>query len=152
MKRIEKEIKSYKTMYVANDGTEFSSEEECCKYDESAKGIIFSRYNKLILGKTDEDALYYGSDEHEIDIVKPTCERDKDTIMQMSCYICGQISEDSIKVQEDYIERAIKEDDVVFMDWSCDHDWCWIIGTRNSLKESIDKCVQDFTKDDVEQK
>ena len=150
MKRIEKEIKSYKTIYVANDGTEFSSEEECKKYDESAKGIIFSRYNKLILCKTDEYALYY--DEHEIDIVKPTCERDKDTIMQMYWYIHELSSEDSIKEQEDYIDRAIKEDDVVFMDWNCDHDWCWIIGTRNSLKENIDKFVQDFTKDYVEQK
>lgn len=152
MKRIEKEIKSYKTMYVANDGTEFSSEEECRKYDESAKGVIFAKYNKLILGKTDESALYDGSDEHEIDVVKPTCERDKDTIMQVYYYTCGQERGEAAKKFEDYIERAIKEDDVVFMDWNYDHDWCWIIGTRNSVKENIEKCVQDFTKDDVEQK
>lgn len=152
MKRIEKEIKSYKTIYVANDGTEFSDEKECRLYDESAQGVITARYSKLILGTTDEFALYGGDDCHSVDIVKPTCERDKDTIMQMVNFTAKVSDSNAYNVMEGYIERAIKEDDVVFVNWNCDHDYCWINGTRNSLKENIDKCVQDFTKDDVEQK
>lgn len=152
MKRIEKEIKSYKTIYVAFDGTEFDNEKECATYEKSASGIITARYAKLVIRKADEGLLLNGDEDHEIDFVKPTCERDKDTIMQMFFHFVGQDYENLTRRFEEYIERAIKEDDILFVRWNYDHDWCYALGTRNSIKENIDKCVQDFTKDDVEQK
>lgn len=37
----------YKTAYVANDGTEFSNDEECRKYEQTAQCAINQAFNKL---------------------------------------------------------------------------------------------------------
>ena len=150
MKRIEKEIKSYKTVYVANDGTEFSNPDECKKYDESAKGVIMAKYKKLVAHTTNEWELFRcGRDDHRLDIVKPTCDRDKDIICQMALFVNHEIQDS----WEEYLDKAIKDDDVVFVNWNCDEDWVWCAGTIKSTTERMTKFVHDFaTKDDVEQK
>ena len=42
----------YKNIYVANDGTEFQSEEECRKYEETATCAIKGMFNTLKMQET----------------------------------------------------------------------------------------------------
>lgn len=51
MKIIKKEVvtKSYVEVFIANDGTEFSSESECRKYDESAMGVLRAKYAPMVV-------------------------------------------------------------------------------------------------------
>lgn len=65
--------KEYKKIYVANDGLEFSSEEECKKYEESAKGAINAMFNSLEHHKVDQagdDMPYYWCCDDELLAVK----------------------------------------------------------------------------------
>ena len=66
------EVKNYKTVYVAADGTEFDDEMECTSYDKSALGVIRGRISKLAVFHGDEEDLFgCGSCDNELMIVVP---------------------------------------------------------------------------------
>lgn len=54
MKIEKKEIQriEYKNIYIANDGTEFSTAEECKKYEQTAQCAINQAFNKLPIQST----------------------------------------------------------------------------------------------------
>ena len=39
------------------------------------------------------------------------------------------------------VQRALDENDIIFMGRGCCDDDCWFYGTRNSMKEELDKFV-----------
>lgn len=81
MKKERKEIirKEYKDIYVANDGKEFASEEECKKYEQTAEGVINSAFARLSVGNkvlnVSEDWYIFGCEE-DLGCVSITDEHD----------------------------------------------------------------------------
>ena len=47
IKKIEVKKIEYVTTYIANDGTEFLSEDECKKYEKTARSVIHGMFKKL---------------------------------------------------------------------------------------------------------
>lgn len=139
MKKIQKEIvrKEYVSVFVANDGTEFSDEAECKKYDESAKGVLLAKYQQVVLKESDAYSLFgFGSDEEVIEVVKLNSKEDVDLIVQ--CYL---LENDYIKERDDYNERmekmitrlnkSVTENDIIFIGRGYDKDGFYFEGTRN---------------------
>ena len=72
-------------MYVATDGTEFYNREQCKKYEESAKGMLLTKYRDMYLLKsiTEYDLFNCGSKEYTIDIVKVETSEAVDLILRL---------------------------------------------------------------------
>ena len=93
MKEIKEEIKREVTdvniSYEALDGTVFTSEEECLKYEETAKCVIRAKVNKLITSK-DKNAweILGGLDDHTITAFKPTSQEEADLLKQFFISEC----------------------------------------------------------------
>lgn len=85
MKEIIKEKKSTYTAYLAIDGTEFTSKEECQKYENTAKCLLLTKYKPLVKRTDSEYNIFNtGCDEFMIDILHPlTLESDIDIIIQL---------------------------------------------------------------------
>lgn len=88
MKQINKEVTSYKTVYVAVDGTEFDSKEECVKYENSAQGVLRDKFNKLVVREIDAYSLMFGNEDCTVYYVQFREESDIDALMQY-CYLCN---------------------------------------------------------------
>ena len=148
MKEIKKEKIEYVTVYQAIDGTEFSSKEECLKYDNTAKAALFSRYNKNIILENSEYKIFkIGSDELMIDFVKIYNDKDMDTIIQL-CVMYHSLSEDNKELllkKREILEKAIKDEDFVIIYRGYDYDDFYII---NSLNGYIDELKRNIHKNE----
>ena len=60
MKEVQVETKSFKTIYRAIDGTDFTNKEDCEQYEQSARGVIMGRFKRLVIAETDEWELLRG--------------------------------------------------------------------------------------------
>ena len=82
-KRIERV--NYDYIYVATDGTEFYSEDECRAYEQSAKGVLKTRLKKFALSVSTECDLFNGSgsDENTTYVVVPKSEAEVQVIHQL---------------------------------------------------------------------
>lgn len=157
MKIISKErtrVEKY-NVYVANDGTEFMNEDECRKYDESAKGALNARLRKIMVKETSEEELFeFGSCDKTIEIYRPTCAEDKNTIIQM-CYLTNPHLERAeyrhhIERTEGFIDRAINESDYLLVDRGYEYDGFWVYGTLRSTFERLENfCKQSDKKEDA---
>ena len=71
MKPIEIEKVTKVTHYEAIDGTTFTTEEECVKYEDTAKCVLLTKYKPLVKRTASEcDIFNTGSDEYMIDILQ----------------------------------------------------------------------------------
>lgn len=154
MKTIQKEQKSFYNVYVATDGTEFKNEDECRKYEESANGVVSARYKDLIV-KTDceNDIIGCGCEDDRVDVVSVRTEAEYDIVLQMllldSPYLTYDEHKDRLDRNKAVIRKALDEKDVLLINRGYELDNFWIMGTRNSLKEEIDKfCTPVEKKDD----
>lgn len=59
VKETKKEITDRITVYVANDGTEFTREEECQQYEDSALGVLYSKLKEITIA---EEVSYEADD------------------------------------------------------------------------------------------
>lgn len=144
MKEIKKEKIEYVTVYQAIDGTEFSSKEECLKYDNTAKAALFSRYNKNIILENSEYKIFkMGSDELMIDFVKIYNDKDMDTIIQL-CVMYHSLSEDNKELllkKREILEKAIKDEDFVIINRGYDYDEFYIINSLNGYIDELKKNI-----------
>ncbi len=72
MEKLTREIKTTEVYgYRANDGTFFSSEAECRKYEESAKCVLFAFYKGKVLHTVSGYKIppYFGWDEQYIELL-----------------------------------------------------------------------------------
>lgn len=120
MKRIEVTVETKKVVYEAYDGNQFTSSEECTKYEESAKCALLSKYNKYVIRKTTEDALFdAGSEEFDYDIVTIPHDDAEETILQLlyffNPYFMDKKYEDTNERYVNRINRAKKEKDYLFI-------------------------------------
>ena len=153
MKSIKKEIKSYQTMYVANDGTEFSSEEECRNYERTALCALGAIYRRMVVKSTDEFSLSgFGSEDNDVELVRVKSESDIKTIMQLVVSIMTWLdpykadNEDEKKRREErlnsYTEKCYKAMTentllVVFRGYCKDENFC-IEGTINDMIHALE--------------
>lgn len=85
MKPIEIEKVTKVTHYEAIDGTTFTTEEECQKYEDTAKCVLLTKYKPLVKRTASEcDIFNTGNDEYMIDILKSLqSSSDIDIIIQL---------------------------------------------------------------------
>lgn len=147
MKTIQKEKvqKSFYDVFVANDGTEFTSREECQKYENSAWGVMMAKIKPLIVEETCEEGIFgFGSCDHIVWVMKPTTQNDVDAILQAYVMNSPYLMEPDggqqhVERARHLLQRAVSENDVIFVGRGYEMDSFWFVGTRNSMKEELDK-------------
>ena len=108
MKKIVKDRIEKFTVYQAVDGTEFKDKEECRKYEESAKCLLFSKYSKLVVKSEREETLFkVGNYDDTVDIVKIKTQSDADIILQIFYYFNNEPSDSYAKRVEESCVSAI---------------------------------------------
>lgn len=137
---IEKIVKE--TRYEAIDGTIFINREECIKYNNTAKAVLLSKYNKLVLKRlTESELLGNGSDECEIEIISINNSEDINTVMQLvgleHSYLLKKEHQDKYNKYMETLEYALKNDDLVFIYRGYQNDNFCIDGTLNDRLEHI---------------
>lgn len=143
MKKITVEKTTKVVMYQATDGTQFTTEEECRKYEESAKCALLTRYNSLVINSVTENELFNGagSEEYEYDVVKMNTEQDVETVIHLYMLYhmsdCYRSKDDSIREK---ITTAYKTRDILLIGrYSCGDDFFNIDHTRDELINRINR-------------
>ena len=125
MKQIEEKKVTIVTKYEAADGTVFINKEECIKYEDTAKCVLFSRYNKLQkVSGTEYSFFNIGSEDYGMDAVKISSTEDVDLILQL-LKMFNPHSEAYIDEKRDVLEKALAENDVVFINRGDDYNECF---------------------------
>lgn len=145
MKRIEVTVETKKVVYEAYDGNQFTSSEECTKYEESAKCALLSKYNKYVIRKTTEyDIFDAGSEEYDYDIVTIPDDYAEQVILQVLYLFNPHLNKESDEENKERcvnrISRAKKEKDYLFIcrGYCGDKgDSFWTTCTFNEHKEKM---------------
>ena len=151
-KQVERIRKSYETIYVANDGNEFYSEDECRKYEMSALGVVSEKYKRLVKSTTTSyDLFNTGTEDDTIDIVRISTDADKDVVLQY-LFICegakdeeerNRISKKAIP----FLDKAMETNDFLLVySGVWDITVTYIVGTYNGVVERMSKAVEDAIK------
>lgn len=134
-------------MYQAIDGTQFTTEEECRKYEESAKCALLTRYKPLVINSVTENELFNGtgSEEYEYDVVKMNTEQDVETIIHLYMLYhrsdCYRDTDDAVREK---VTAAYKTRDILFIGrYSCGDDYFNIDHTRDEVINNINKCCNE---------
>ena len=140
-KEIKREIIEHQTSYIAIDGTSFSSEEECTKYEESAVCVLRSRLVELKVAESSEFSLLSAGDEETLVwAIRMNSEADKDTVFQLYALEHAYLfkGEDNVWVKraKDLIDKAFNEKDILLVGFNCD-DEIFIVDTRNTIIERL---------------
>ena len=140
MKEITKErtnIEKY-TVYEAVDGTQFDSQEECARYEKSAKGVLRGKLSRLIVNdQYNEWSLFKcGCEEDSIIAVGLPTEADVDTVLQTYYLDNPHCLSENYKAYNthliDVLLQAYKEKDIVLFGYNCD-DELYLIDSRNNI-------------------
>lgn len=151
--RREKVEKSEYFVFVASDGTEFSFRDECEKYEESALGVLMTKIKPLVIKEIcTEDIHGYGSCDETVWVLKPTTQEHADIILQMYLLINPHMKNDDyahyVERAKKLIQRALDENDILFVGRGYEMDSFWFVGTRNSMKEQLDSFFPSEKKDE----
>lgn len=123
------EVKSFKTVYVAADGTEFNDKEECRKYDESALGVLKGRVKKLATKVSNEaDLLGSGNGDDESWVIIPKS-ADEVALIRQLLSLMGMKAEHT-----EFLESQIGK--VIWLTQSYDQDYMWF-DTLESLTKRV---------------
>lgn len=137
--------------YIAEDGTVFRNEEECKKYEESAKFTILTRLKKL---NPETKSIYSlfgeGSEEDDIDIFDIQTEEDLELLRR---YIYLELSEHGAKPKDGdiVIPKATCGHEVIIF-WWYDHDGCYtrgdgsLEGIFENIRENYKNCFKTWTQ------
>jgi hypothetical protein len=142
MKEVQVETKSFKTIYRAIDGTDFTNKEDCEQYEQSARGVIMGRFKRLVIAETDEWELLKGDDEHGVYALKIESQTDIDIVLQ-AYYLDNpyMLKDDENRAKyrkryESLCDRAYKEKDLLLMGTNCDGE-LYFLDTRNAFIERL---------------
>ena len=147
MKEIKREVTSVEVVYQAADGTEFKSKEECKAYDESARCMLYAKYNQKVINTNTEFGLFgFGSDENTIEVVKLETQADADLITQLFLFenkhMALSENRDSLNRILVRMNKALAEKDYVFIGRGCCMDGFYYEGSRNEHIEVLNKACQ----------
>lgn len=153
---ITKTIKETKTFYIADDGEEFSTEEQCREYEESARYAYGKRLEK-VLAKIDkkqadtiiDTILDDGRAETNYYSFKPQIEDDLKNFLayiKLSCnYLAGdsEYYEKHIEYNYFYVKpKDVKIGETYIFFQRYDNEWGGIV-SKESLQKAIDKCFDE---------
>lgn len=143
MKEIQKEISQHVTVYEAIDGTEFTSKEECKKYEESAKCVLMTKYNKLVVKTCSEYDLFdcIGSEDETVDIIKINNLSDIDTILKLIALYYPSAAKDTewMQKREDRLTDAYNSNSLVVIGRGYESDGFYLSFTFNEIIKKITK-------------
>ena len=134
MKQVTREKTEKYIAYQAIDGTEFTSEEQCRKYEQTAAGVIRGKLKPFIV-KDDMDAweLLGGVDEHTVMAIQIPSERDMDTVLQYIFYEEPWLLNTDDTSRKERIEKIVHEaytnEDLLLLGKNCDGD-VYMLNTR----------------------
>ena len=143
MKTIKEEKKYTVEVFEAIDGTRFSDKAECEVYERSAKGLLLSKYNKLVVNKDSEYNIFRcGSEDEYVDIIKIPRKEDIDVIMQTLGVINPEMLKEGSKERydrcHDILVKACDKNDLVFI-FRGYGDGFWVEGTLSDRIFNIAK-------------
>jgi hypothetical protein len=144
MKEVVKEVIKRETIWEASDGTQFTSKEECQKYENTAKCVIRTRYSSLIVKSLrEEDLLINGCYDNIIEVIKLDDSSDINTVLAM-CKLYGYDEEETV------CKRALKSDSYILINRGYDNDSFWIMGTIDDILQKISDKLSSVVKVKIE--
>lgn len=146
MKPIEIEKVTKVTHYEAIDGTTFTTEEECVKYEDTAKCVLLTKYKPLVKRTVSEgDIFNTGSDEYMIDILQYlSSESDIDILIQLHRLYCSDrnLNDDFYNKMRSKLEKCLKNRDIVLIGRGTEYDGYdnfYILTTLQDITDNITK-------------
>lgn len=146
MKPIEIEKVTKVTHYEAIDGTTFTTEEECVKYEDTAKCVLLTKYKPLVKRTASEcDIFNTGSDEYMIDILQYlSSESDIDILIQLHRLYCSDrnLNDDFYNKMRSKLEKCLKNRDIVLIGRGTEYggyDNFYILTTLQDITDNITK-------------
>lgn len=139
--------KEYINQYVANDGTVFSDEKECKKYEESAKAVLKVKYLPLVVKSTNEEELFKcGTDEYSIDIIKVSSDYDIEIVLKVAALQGYQ--QNILNNWEKVLKRGKEEKDYIFIGRGyCGEDnFCILFTMQDYIKHIIEHTTDEINK------
>lgn len=135
MKKIQVEKHVYETMYEANDGTRFYSEDACLKHEQSYDTIIRKMADDIPSVSTDAYNLFAPANDTPIKIIYPR-------------------SLDDIKVLNEYRKHITKENDLHFTTEDVEkfivvedgYEWIHHLGSVEEVIESFKNELMNMEK------
>lgn len=134
MKKIQRELKTYKDIYVSVDGKEFDNETDCKAWETSYKGTLAASWAQI--KKVDASSVNLGlpwnSDDHECYAIKP---QSLEEITLINAYIqSSTCNHNDITLLADHIGK------LVILNFGYDHDYCDVYVPHKNL-ENITKYI-----------
>ena len=146
MKPIEIEKVTKVTHYEAIDGTTFTTEEECVKYEDTAKCVLLTKYKPLVKRTASEcDIFNTGSDEYMIDILQYlSSESDIDILIQLHRLYCSgrNFNDGFYDKMRSKLEKCLKNRDIVLIGRGTEYDGYdnfYILTTLQDITDNITK-------------
>lgn len=145
-----KEITITKTwnevIYQAIDGTKFTSKDECIKYDNTAKAVIMSEYNELIISRTNEyELLGMGNSDTSIDVVGVKNYEDVQVVKKALIYNNQWLTEETSKDRLTHMYNLIREAEIkqtpLIVDRGYENDNFWITNTITGVIDKLEKFI-----------
>jgi hypothetical protein len=151
--------------YIAEDGTVFSSEEECKKYEASALFVVSKKVKKLS-GKYSSvySLLNDGSEENELEVFDVQTQEDLDNLkryLYLTAIQNGATDKtisDAFKSEsgrrKEYVFDSVTVGHEVLIFWSYDKEWFWVHrdGSLNAyldwIRDNYNKIVNKENKED----
>lgn len=145
MKPIEIEKVTKVTHYEAIDGTTFTTEEECVKYEDTAKCVLLTKYKPLVKRTASEcDIFNTGSDDCRIDILKPLqSSSDIDIIIQLHKLYNSYRDIDYYNKLRENLNNCLTNNDTILIGRGTEYDNydCFCIVT--SLQELTKRIIKE---------
>ena len=142
MEQIKIKVETEHIKYKALDGTLFNDKEECKKYEESAKCVLLSKYNKYVIKQCSEyDIFRVGDEYNQYDIVRTT---DTDLIKQLWYLYHPNYPDGDYKREKlELIETCTRNEDYMFIFRSNDDDdYFDVISSFNTLFNDLSNYCQ----------
>lgn len=146
MKPIEIEKVTKVTHYEAIDGTTFTTEEECVKYEDTAKCVLLTKYKPLVKRTVSEDDIFNtDSNEYMIDILQYlSSESDIDILIQLHRLYCSgrKFNDDFYDKMRSKLEKCLKNRDIVLIGRGTEYDGYdnfYILTTLQDITDNITK-------------
>ena len=139
METFSEEKIEYITKYKASDGTVFNDRAECEKYEKTAKCVIKSKFDKLVINRRHSSYdLFDGCDDTTVLVVKMKDKDDMDTVLQMlyieNPHLKKSENENVRKMYLDQIESAFKDNGILLWGENCDGDY-FLYDSRYNIVE-----------------
>lgn len=143
MKIIQQIITSHVPAYEALDGTIFKSKEECEKCEGSAKCVLMTKYNKLVVKTCSEYDVFgcVGLEDEIVNIVKLNSTSDIDTILKLIALYNPSSAKNTewMQKREDRLTDAYNSNSLVVISRGYENNGFYISFTFDEIIKNITK-------------